>query len=429
MNKPLASVFQRWLPLARLLLLAWILITVVSTILSLPARFQSLRNLEPVTASQSAFYGWSSEQIRAVIQELGIPPEWVAVIQLSTGLVCLLCFWVVGGLIFWRRSKYWDGLLPAFILFSTGPGFSGLFLSQSQAFHWAKVFDTVFASIVWPTFFLMLYLFPNGRFEPRFTRHLVLIPYITFLAAAFLFATNLVGTAILQIVILIYAIGGLASQVYRYRKVSTPEERQQTKWVVFALGTVIALAFTTPFLLQLFPAWKIGTPSRFWFELIGYGTVGILLTALLPLALGVSILRYRLWDIDIIIRRTLSYAILTALLGLGYFGIVTALQALVSGIGGRKSAAITVVSTLAIAALFNPLRRRVQDFIDRRFYRQKYDAERALERFSSAARHETELGKLSSDLTDTIRETLQPGHVKLWLKEGSEISKRDGHAR
>jgi hypothetical protein len=140
------------------------------------------------------------------------------------------------------------------------------------------------------------------------------------------------------------------------------------------------------------------------------------LIAALPFTLTIAILRYRLFEIDLIIRRTLQYSLLTALLSLVYFGGVALLQALLSVVGGQRSSPVVIVlTTLAIAALFNPLRRRLQDFIDRRFYRQKYNAERALADFAAAARSETDLAQLSIQLTHTIQETLQPYEVMLWL--------------
>jgi hypothetical protein len=135
-----------------------------------------------------------------------------------------------------------------------------------------------------------------------------------------------------------------------------------------------------------------------------------------PAAIATAILRYRLYDIELIIRRTLQYSLLTGLLSLVYFGGVALLQSLLSAFGGQSSAVVIVVTTLAIAALFHPLRRRVQGFIDQRFYRQKYNAEKALADFATAARSETNLAQLSDYLTSTVQETLQPDQVSLWLQ-------------
>ena len=137
-----------------------------------------------------------------------------------------------------------------------------------------------------------------------------------------------------------------------------------------------------------------------------------------PLAVGIAVLRYRLFDIDVVINRTLVYGGLTATLALVYFGGVTATQAIFRGITGQEEQPqfTIVVSTLVIAALFNSLRRRIQSFIDRRFYRKKYDVAKTLEAFSAKLRDETDLDALSEDLVGVVRETMQPAHVTLWLR-------------
>lgn len=137
----------------------------------------------------------------------------------------------------------------------------------------------------------------------------------------------------------------------------------------------------------------------------------------LPVSLASSILRYRLWDIDLILRRTLVYASLTAALVMVYLSCVVMLQVVVGGLaGGEQPALVTVLSTLAIAALFVPLRRRLQEGIDRRFFRRKYDAARTLRSFASAARDETDLDRLSAQLVAVVQETMQPAGVELWLR-------------
>ena len=142
------------------------------------------------------------------------------------------------------------------------------------------------------------------------------------------------------------------------------------------------------------------------------------LFAIVPLALVVAVMRYRLWDIDLLINRTLVYGMLTAILAGTYFAIVVLIQMAFRAATGQESAVAVVASTLVIAALFLPLRRRIQDFIDRRFNRRRYDAARTLAAFSARMRDEVDLERLSGALVSVVEETMQPAHVSLWLREG-----------
>src|ERR671932_1902830 len=187
-------------------------------------------------------------------------------------------------------------------------------------------------------------------------------------------------------------------------------ERQQIKWFAYA-----AVAYISAGILAYIIPRVIDTPL--WFERIGFA-LNIAFIPAIPVAIGIAILRYRLYDIDFLINRTLVYSTLTALLATIYFGGVAATQAIFRTLTGQEQQPqlAIVVSTLVIAALFNPLRRRIQSFIDRRFYRRKYDAAKTLEAFSHKLRDETDLNALSDDLVGVVRETMQPAHVSLWLR-------------
>jgi hypothetical protein len=196
-------------------------------------------------------------------------------------------------------------------------------------------------------------------------------------------------------------------------------ERQQIKWCAYAVvATVfgITVAYAVPE--------TIATPL--WFDWVGYALV-VATTPAIPVSIGIAILRYRLYDIDRIINRTIVYVALTVTLALLYFGVVTATQAVFQGLTGEKgSPQLAVVgSTLAIAALFNPLRRRIQDFIDRGFYRRKYDAAETLETLATRLRNETDLGALSGDILGVVRDTVQPELASLWLRDQLEKASQE----
>jgi uncharacterized membrane protein YhdT len=185
-------------------------------------------------------------------------------------------------------------------------------------------------------------------------------------------------------------------------------ERQQIKWFAYA-----AVATVSATILAYIIPGVIDTPL--WFERVGFA-LNIALIPAVPIAIGIAILRYRLYDIDLIINRTLVYGSLTAILLALYFCGIVVLQRFFVFLTGQQSTLAVVASTLLIAALFNPLRGRIQSFIDRRFYRRKYDARKTLEAFSSQLRNESDLDALNDDLVGVVRETMQPAHVSLWLR-------------
>jgi len=217
-------------------------------------------------------------------------------------------------------------------------------------------------------------------------------------------------------------LASAVSLVLRYRR-SRGEVRQQIKWIAFAasfVGVVYLSTTVSGLILGPETTGSAGT-SPFWFDLLVY--VALLSFAGVPVAVGFAVLRYRLYNIDLLINRTLVYGSLTATLALVYFGGVTATQAIFRTLTGQEDQPqlAIVVSTLIIAALFNPLRRRIQSFIDRRFYRRKYDAAKTLEAFSTKLREETDLNALSNDLVGVVRETMQPAHVSLWLRPDTHV--------
>ena len=197
-------------------------------------------------------------------------------------------------------------------------------------------------------------------------------------------------------------------------------ERQQLKWLAYAAGGLAIVS------ILLIISIAIDTPR--WYEWAANAIV-VVVPPGVPVAIGIAILRYRLYDIDLLINRTLVYGSLTAILAGVYFGTVTATQALFGILTDQQELPqlVVVTSTLLIAALFNPLRRRIQSFIDRRFYRSKYDATKTLEAFSAKLRDATDLDALSDDLAGVVRETMQPAQVSIWLRP-DEAPRRDAQA-
>ena len=222
--------------------------------------------------------------------------------------------------------------------------------------------------------------------------------------------------AVLYIMAPLLTIAAALAVFMRLRR-AVGVERQQIKWFAYA-----AVATVSATILAYIIPGVIDTPR--WFERVGFA-LNIAFIPAIPVSIGIAILRYRLYDIDHLINRTLVYGSLTAMLALVYFGGVATTEAIFRALTGQEQQPqlAIVVSTLVIAALFNPLRRRIQRFIDRRFYRSKYDARRTLEAFSAKLRVETDLDALSDDLVGVVRETMQPAYVSLWLRPDTASKK------
>ena len=220
--------------------------------------------------------------------------------------------------------------------------------------------------------------------------------------------TNVYKALLYTLTPLLYGAATLAVFLRLRRAVGV--ERQQIKWFAYS-----AAIFAIGVVLIVIPL-AIDTPP--WYEWAATAIFAAISPAI-AISIGIAILRYRLYEIDTLINRTLVYGVLTVMLVALYFGVIVLLQSLFIAFTGKQSTLAVVASTLLIAALFTPLRRRIQGFIDRRFYRRKYDARKTLEAFSAHLRNETELDALSDDLVGVVRETMQPAHVSLWLRPES----------
>jgi hypothetical protein len=218
-----------------------------------------------------------------------------------------------------------------------------------------------------------------------------------------------------NLVFFAFLLCAVGAQIYRYRQVSTLMERQQTKWVVFGFAIGIVGFVLTILLADIFlpPAILQSQVAAVLFA----NTIVSGFIFLIPLSIAIAILRSRLFDIDVVINRTLVYGSLSALLAGIYFVCVLAAQSIIQAFTGQANtpSIVIVASTLLVAGLFMPLRRRLQSFIDRRFYRAKYDAQKTLAAFGASLRTETNLDGLTRQLVGVVEETMQPEYVSLWL--------------
>ena len=320
-------------------------------------------------------------------------------------------WYAVGFLIFWRRSEDWLALLAAFFLVmfnvtTLGNTASALALAYPLLALPLTLVDFL-GQVSLSVFFL---LFPNGRLVPRWMGLILLLSNSYTFLNIFPSITspfNAHWPAWLNWLIILVVFGALlSSQIYRYSRVSTPVQRQQTKWVALGVTAAIGVAIGILALSSLFPSSAVILFIIIW-------PVAFLL---IPLTIGFAILRFRLYDIDIIIHRTLVYSTLTVVLAVIYEVSVFTLQYFTSGLTLIRGNQLAIIaSTLLIGLLFKPLHDRTRALIDRRFYRRKYDAARTIAAFSATIRDEVDLNQLGIKLMAVVQETMQPAHVSLWL--------------
>jgi hypothetical protein len=406
-----------WLVVARI---AWVTIALLAVglfVASLPSYFAYLHIID--TSSSATGPQLAPSDLRA-LQRLGLSLDFYAWLNTGVYFIILLVYVLVGIVLFWRKSDDRVALLASLCLMLFPIAFSTSLVATLPPMWMlpAEIVELLGDICLG----LFICLFPSGRFIPRWTRWLMVV-WIAFFAInvfyphsplpSWLFFTLFPGLVVSLIVL----------QVYRYRHVSTPLQRQQTKWVIFG----IAFAFG-PLVIVLRVEYVL-LPQFFSMSPLAFTLVQMpfnLLLLLFPLSIGFAILRYRLWEIDTLVNRTLVYGTLTVSLALVYTGLVLGLQSLVGLLTGTISEQplVIVASTLVIAALFQPLRHRIQGIIDRRFFRRKYDAAKTLEAFSATLRNEVNLDQLSEHLLAVVQETMQPEHVSLWLRKPQKDKKR-----
>jgi hypothetical protein len=398
-----------WLIVARIGVVGCVVLTLTVFLASIPVYVAQLQTF--CSGTTCAYQQIASEQATALYAlgfSLAEYASYIVALTIISEVVCV----AVSGLIFWRKSSDWIALLFALCLVMVGSGFMTETVAASHsAWSLPALLLNEFTFIL---LYLIAALFPDGRFVPRWTGWLV-VGYIggelwriyTLLSDS-PSAQNRYPLLLLLFWFVVTLSLGIA-QVHRYRRVSSPIQRQQTKWIVFCLLVLILVSFGVEAPTLVFRS------LNFLYDLFA-ATLTSLVFLLFPLSVGVAILRYRLWDIDVLINRTLVYGSLSTLLVLIYVGLIFALQYVLRGIINQNNDVVIVVSTLTIAALFQPLRHRLQKIIDRRFYRSKYDAAKIIQGFTATLRNEVDWTTLSEQLQDVAQETMQPTHVSLWLR-------------
>lgn len=418
-----------WLVAARVVWIAVVGLLVVSLVAALPLYYQAART--PRSPEAPLSMQQSDANIR-LLQHWGLSLHVFAMYDTLTTAGFALAFIAAGCLLFWRRSDDRMVLFLALWFPIFGVAGSPLLDPLARAYPVWELPARYLQGVGLGCFPIFTYLFPDGRFVPRWTRYLtiawvvwiVISPFTPFAVA------NFSGASWLWFGVLIpgsMAIGILA-QIYRYIYISRRDERQQTKWVLFGLSGVATGIFIYSIVMTTLPG--VGDLSLARLLYVFFTEAFLLVTPffLLLVCIGVAILRYHLWDIDQIINRTLVYGTLTGALALVYVSSVVLLQQILRVLTGSGSnQLVVVISTLALATAFQPLRRRIQAGIDRRFYRRKYDMSRTLATFSVQLRNEVDLDMLTRDLVGVVEKTLQPAQVSLWLPERYASERRRQH--
>jgi hypothetical protein len=392
---------------------------VTCVVLTLTVFFAStpvyVAQLQTICSGTACAYRQLSSEQATALHELGFSLGGYAAYFVALAIISEVVCVAVGGVIFWRKSSDWMALLFALCLVVGGTGFVTETVAASHSV-WSLP-ALLLNEFTFVLLYLIASLFPDGQFVPRWTRWLV-VGYIGVelwrifrLLSDSSSAQNRYPLLLLLFWFVVTLSLGIV-QVHRYKRVSSPTQRQQTKWIVFCLLVLILVSFGVDAPTLIFHSLNI------LYDVFA-ATLTMLVFLLFPLSVGVAILRYRLWDIDVLINRTLVYGSLSTLLALIYFGCVFGLQSLFHLLTGQAATSplIIVVSTLAIAALFQPFRYRIQQVIDRRFYRRKYDAAKTLAAFSGTLRGELDLTELGEQLIEVVNETMQPSHITLWLRQ------------
>ena len=403
-----------WLALGRIGVVTFGVGSLVLFILAVPFRYQALTTIcDPVETCQALHLN----QLEVAALPAWLSIETYASYQIALEAVLALIGLAVGAFIFYRVSHTRIGLLAAALMISFS-AFLEVINALTEAVPLVAAIHTLVMAAGYGLLLLFVMVFPNGKVEPEWVRRrfqLILLSLVGIqLSGYFIFILGLSRLDTLHTALWLSAfVFSFGVQVVRYRRYATPEQRQQVKWALVGIGSLLLNVFLWVFTLEPATSPIPGGAPRLTWNLLG-GTLSFVTGGLFPITLAYSILRQRLWDVDHVINRALVYGSLTVTLTSIYLGIVIVLQRVV--LSGQQSPLVVAGSTLLIAALFAPLRRRIQAFIDRRFFRHKYNSRKALAAFATTARSQVDLDALTAELLRVVGDTVQPQQVSVWLK-------------
>jgi hypothetical protein len=388
----------RWLTVARR---TWPVVTILAITANLLVLPEFTRSLLTHT-------------IRAELPAAHLTPAEYVAIEIAYSAIPMLIFLAVGTIIFLRAARDPVALLCSYTMMTFAFGLAGFLPGLTitdPVINALSLILTGSTAVLGGWFFL---IFPSGKFVPRWSRWCVLAAAVGIaVVTAPAIARVQPAPDAAQPIGVVSLVLGAGAQVYRYRRVSTPTERQQTKWIVFGLAACIAL-FAGLLLLDLLVT--VLAPSLRHSQVDGNlipGGLWILGVTFIPVCIGIAVLRTHLWDIGLVISRTLTYAVVTALL----VGVYAGLVVLATRVLPFHTAVAVAVSTLVAAAIFNPLRHRVQHAVDRRFNRARYDADQAVAVFAAGIRDAADPDTVHAHLLAAVHQTLEPAHASVWIRQ------------
>ena len=414
------KISQPWLWLARV---GWIVATLTSLtffIGGLSFRYQEL--IIPSCTAENCHVLILSPVEADILANLGFSTSFYAFFHVGMEVLVGSALVVLGLFFFLKMSDEVLGMTLAFMLVLLGANFmneaDSSFIKQFPVFLLPFQILTGLTTI--PLVYI-LFVFPNGRFRPKWTRILlVILAFFSVLEPIFRrleYLGNNQFSIIVYATLILALIVGVWAQVVRYRRYYSQIQKQQAKWVIFGFATLIFCIISWALFFEFFPP-EPGTIRLLLYTVFFF--ISVFLILFFPLSIVLSIMRYRLWEIDIIIRKTLVYTILSTALAAVYFSSVLLIQSVITQLGGQPSNIVVVVSTLLIAAIFSPLRRQIQGSIDRRFYRSSYNAQAMLTNFAETARDEVEMEKLTAVLLNVVQKTMQPESLSVWIRSNSD---------